>query len=142
MSIGKFLKQCLMQFFIISTCVTLATAVVGPYLLPNFKVGFDTFYSPIMVGIICTLPSFVFYSKQELDLRHTIYRRIIHMVIIAGGLTVLNWYVGNFVSLSYIPAYIMTVFVIYVIVILISWILESRDAKLINEQLNRLQNSK
>lgn len=142
MSIGKFLKQCLMQFFIISTCVTLATAVVGPYLLPNFKVGFDTFYSPIMVGIICTLPSFVLYSKHELDLRHTIYRHIIHMAIIAGALTALNWYVGNFVLVSYIPAFIMTVFVIYVIVMLVSWILESRDAKVINEQLNRLQNSK
>ncbi len=142
MNIRSFLKQCMMQFFVITSCVTFATAVIGPYLMPNLQMGYHMFYSPPLIGLICTLPSFILYSKKELDLKHTIIRRMVHLLAIEILLCIPNWLSGNLKTVPALLVFIVTVLAVYLIVNLVGWFFESRDAKAINEGLKRLQNRK
>lgn len=139
MTIRDFVRQCVMQFFIITSCVTLATAVIGPHLLPDLQVTYDLFYSPLIIGLVCTLPSILLYSKQELNLRRTIFRRCLHLLAIEILLSSLNWYAGNLKTVPDLLLFMITVLGIYLIVNLISWLMESRDAKVINDGLKKLQ---
>lgn len=140
MSIRVFLKQCMIEFFIITTCVNVATALFGPVLMPNAEFGFYAFYSPLISGFIGTLPSFIFYSKRELNLRQTIIRKILHLSVLLTILTVFGWLNGNVSDLTGMLLFMLMVFLVYLAVNAISWVLGNRDAKLINQGLKALQN--
>lgn len=142
MNFRAFLKECALQFFIITTCVNVATAIIGPVLLPGITFGFEVFYSPVISGIMGTLPSIILYSKKELNLRQTIRRKVLHLLALEALLTVFAWFNGNLSSASDVFLFMFMVFVIYLAVNLISWALESREAKHINAALKALQEQK
>ncbi|HWR22972.1 MAG TPA: DUF3021 family protein [Feifaniaceae bacterium] len=140
MSFRSFLKQCAMEFFIITTCVNVATALIGPVLHPQMTFGFQAFYSPVISGILGTLPSIILYSKKELNFRQTIIRKILHLIALEALLTGFAWLNGNLSDIFTALLFIGMVFLVYLAVNLIGWTLESREAKHINEGLKALQN--
>lgn len=142
MSFRAFLKECALQFFIITTCVNVATAIIGPVLHPDLKFGFGAFYSPVISGVLGTLPSIILYSKKELNLRQTILRKVLHLVALETLLTVLAWLNGNLSNVFDTLLFMFMVFAVYLAVNLIGWGLESREAKHINAGLKALQNRK
>lgn len=139
MSLRMFFKQCMMEFFIITVCVNVATAIIGPVLMPEAILKFDAFYSPLIGGFLGTLPSIILYSKQELNLRQTILRKVLHLVTLESLLTGVAFLYGNLASLSDALLFLLMVFLVYVAVTFISWVLENRDAKRINAGLKALQ---
>lgn len=142
MSFRAFLKECALQFFIITTCVNVATAIIGPVLHPDLTFGFGAFYSPVISGVLGTLPSIILYSKKELNLRQTILRKVLHLVALETLLTVLAWLNGNLSNVFDTLLFMFMVFAVYLVVNLIGWGLESREAKHINAGLKALQNRK
>ncbi len=140
MSFRVFLKQCAMEFFIITTCVNVVSALFGPVLMPGEEFGFYAFYSPLIAGFFGTLPSFILYSKRELNLRQTMIRKILHLVVLITTLTVFGWLNGNFSDLSGTLLFMLMVFFVYLAVHLIGWMLGNRDAKQMNRALKTLQN--
>ena len=140
MSFRAFLKECALQFFIITTCVNVATAIIGPVLSPGLTFGYHAFYSPVISGIFGTLPSIILYSKKELNLRQTIIRKVLHLAALEALLTILAWLNGNLTNVTDILLFMFVVFMVYLAVNLISWALESREARNINEGLKALQN--
>lgn len=140
MSFRDFLKECAMQFFIITTCVNVATALIGPVLHPQMTFGFYVFYSPVLSGILGTIPSIILYSKKELNLRQTIVRKVVHLIVLEALLTGLAWLNGNLSSVFTTLLFVFMVFMVYLAVNLISWALGSREAKHINAGLKALQN--
>ncbi len=142
MSFRVFLKQCAMEFFIITTCVNVASALFGPVLMPGREFGFYAFYSPLIAGIIGTLPSFIFYSKRELNLRETMIRKILHLAVLITTLTVFGWLNGNFTELSGALLFMLMVFLVYLVVNVIGWVLGNRDARQMNQGLKALQSRK
>lgn len=139
MRIWTFIKSCVIQFFVISTCVTFATAVAGPYLMPDVELGFTAFYSPLAIGFVCTLPSVVLYSRKELNLKQTIIRRVLHLLLIEVLVIWLNWMSGNLETFTSAAGYCVKVLAVYLAVHLVLWFLGSRDAKQINAGLKELQ---
>jgi len=142
MNFRIFLKQCVMQFFIITTCVNLAIAIVGPVLMPEATFGFYAFYSPLISGILGTLPSIILFSRKELNLRQTIIRKILHLIVLEGLLTIFALINGNLSDVLSTAIFMSMVFMVYLAVNLIRLGLENRDAKLINEGLKTMQNRK
>ncbi len=139
MSLRTFLKQCMMEFFIITVCVNVATAIIGPVLMPGATLKFDAFYSPLIGGFLGVLPSFLLYSKKELNLKQTMLRKALHLVVLEALLTGVAFLYGNLTSLSDALLFMLMVFLVYVTVTFISWVLENRDAKRINAGLKALQ---
>ena len=139
MSLRGFLRQCAMQFFIITTCVTLATAIMGPVFMPGRLFGFNAFYSPLLAGFLGTLPSLVLYSRKELDLKRTILRKALHLLVLEAILTGFAWLNGNITDAPKALLFILMVLAVYLAVQLIRFGLEGREAKRINAGLKALQ---
>jgi len=142
MSFRNFFKDCVMRFFIIATCVSIANALIGPMLMPGKTLTFYAFYSPPIAALLGTLPSLVLYSKRELTLKQTIIRKVLHLLLLEALLTVVAWLCRNVGTPGEILLFMLMVFVIYVSVTLISLWLQSKDARQINEGLKALQNRK
>lgn len=142
MSIRSFLKRCIMQFFIISTCICIATALVGPILMPNATLKYPAFLSPPIAALLATLPSLVLYSKRELTLKQTIVRKVLHLLILEVLLTVVAWLCRSVSTMNETLLFMATVFLIYVAVGLFNLLLQNKEAKQINEGLKVLQSRK
>lgn len=140
MSIKSFIKQIFMNFFIITTFVTLATAIVGPFFMPDATFGFGAFYSPLFASAIGTLPSFIFFSRKELNFKQTVIRRILHLAVLEAVLTGFALLFNNFTEIYGALMFMLMVFIIYLAVSIINLLLGGKDAKQINDGLKSLQN--
>lgn len=140
MSFRLFFKQCVMRFFIITTCVTAATALLGDLFMPGKTFGFSAFYSPLIAGFFGSLPALVLYSKKDLDLKQTILRQLLNLFLLTALLTTLAWLNENISDLRGILLFIAMILAIYLVVTAASLWLESKDAREINEGLKKLQN--
>lgn len=142
MSFSSFLRSCAIRFFIIATCLNVATAIFGPMLQPKAMFGFDAFYSPLIGATLGTLPSIILYSRKELNLRQTIIRKVLHLLaleIIIIGFSIL---VGKNFSLFQIMLFVGIVLIVYLAVNLIGQLLQIKDTREINAGLRALQNRK
>lgn len=140
MSFRAFFKQCVMRFFIITTCVTAATALLGDLFMPGKTFGFSAFYSPLIAGLLGSLPAFVLYSKKELGLKQTIVRQLINLLLLVVLLTTLAWLNGNISDIRGAVLFVGMVLAVYFVVTAAALWLERKDAKEINDGLKRLQN--
>ena len=139
MNFREFLRQCAIIFFIITTCICLATAVVGPSLKPELALSFESFYSPLIGGGIATLPAFILYSRKELSTRQTIIRKILHLIAIEIIFIALSRLSGDTFDFGETMILASAVFVVYAAVNVFGWFLISREAKKINTALKSFQ---
>lgn len=142
MSFRVFLRNCAIRFFIIATCLNVATAIFGPMLQPHVRIGFDAFYSPLIGALLSTLPSIILYSRKELNLRQTILRKVLHLLaleIIIIGFSIL---MGKHFQTFQLVLFMGIVLVVYLAVNLIGQLLQIRDTREINAGLQALQNRK
>lgn len=139
MSFRAFLKNCMMEYFIITTCVTAAIAVLGISFDPTAKFGYEGFFSPLIFGLISLLPSFVTYSRRELSLRQVLLRKGFHVIVLEVMLIVFGFWSGLLHNPVEASLFGLTVFVVYIAVNLISWLLDKKEASDINKTLKSLQ---
>lgn len=142
MSFSSFLRDCAIKFFIIVTCLNVATAVFGSVLQPGVTLGFDSFYSPLIGAALGTLPSFILYSRKELNLRQTIIRKVLHLLALEIVIIGFSFSIGKSFNLFQIMLFIGIVLVVYFVVNLIDRLLQIKDTREINSGLKALQNRK
>lgn len=139
MSFKDFLKRCLMQYCIITTCVTAAIAVLGQSLDPSAKFGYEAYFSPLIFGLISLVPSFAVYSRKELSFRQALMRKLLHFFLLEAMLVGFGLWSGILVNAVDACFFGLTVFIVYVVVNLIEWQIDKKDAKEINKTLKSLQ---
>ncbi len=142
MSFGSFLRLCAIRFFILVTCLNVSTAILGPVFQAEEMFGFSAFYSPLIGATLGTLPSIILYSRKELNLRQTMIRKILHLLvleILIIGFTIL---IGKNLDFIQIMLFMGTILIVYLVVNLISQLLQLKDSRQINSGLRALQNRK
>lgn len=139
MSFRAFLKRCLLQYFIITTCVTAAIAILGLALDPTARFGYEAYLSPLIFGFISLIPSFVTYSREELPFRETLIRKAFHVIVLEATLIAFGFWAGILHGIGEASSFAVAVFVVYLAVSLISWRLDSKAAGEINELLKSWQ---
>ncbi len=139
MSIKSFLKRCLLEYCIITTCVTAATAVLGLSISPEAMFGYEAFFSPLLFGLLSLIPSLVTYSRKELSFRQTIIRKVLHLLLLEATLTAFGHWNGMFQAFGDIAFFMLAVFAVYILVHLINWQLDRKEAGEINRILKTLQ---
>jgi hypothetical protein len=139
MSFKVFLKRCLMEYVIITTCVTAAIGVLGQFLDPTARFGYEGFYSPLIFGFISLVPSFVTYSRRELSLRQTLVRKVLHVIILEAMLIAFGFWTGILRTPAEASFFGLAVFAVYIAVNLISWLLDKKEANELNRTLRSLQ---
>lgn len=139
MSIKAFLKRRLLEYCIITTCVTAVTAILGLSISPEVRFGYEAFFSPLLFGLLSLIPSLVMYSRKELSFRQAIIRKVLHLLLLEALLTAFGHWNGMFQASGDIAFFMITVFAVYILVHLISWQLDRKEAGEINKTLKALQ---
>lgn len=142
MSLKAFLKRCLMEYFIITTCVTAAIGVLGLSLEPTAKIGYEGYFSPLIFGLVSLVPSFAMYSRRELSFRQALVRKFLHFTLLEAMLIAFGHWAGILLGFGDTISFALAVFIVYLAVNLLSWHLDSREAGEINKTLKALQRRK
>ena len=141
MSRREFFKVALMQFFIIVTLINVVMAVLGVIFRPDERFGYDAFLAPLIYAACSMIPVLLTYSKRELTVKQMIIRQVLNLLAIEAimigiglsGSNVLREQPLLVVSLA------LSVFIIFVLVLVISWILDLGQAKQMNIDLENYQ---
>lgn len=141
MSKKEFLKALLYKYFIIVTLINVVIFVLGSIFRPNDTFGYDAFLSPLVYGLISIVPVGLFSRPRELTLKQAIVREVIEFLVlefllIFFGLGTVNLKAEN---LSLIIGFALSIFFVYLLVFLISWLLDARQAKQMTENLLAFQ---
>lgn len=139
MSFKDFLRKILMNFFIIVSCVNLAIGILGVNYDSNAALGYEAFFSPIIFGLIATIPSIIQYSPRELTLNQMLFRRVVHFIILEVLLIGFACGSGIIRGTAMVISFSVSVFLVYLVTTIIRWIIDSNTANEINKGLKKLQ---
>ena len=141
MSIKQFIVRKLGLFFMLSTLITVAIYLLGSHFDGEARFGYDGFLSPLLYAGCCVLPSLVTWSKRELKPRELILRELIEFLLTEAVVLCLSFR-SRMIDTSR-PAVVLgiavSVLVIYLLVFLFSWLVNSAQAKQVNEELQAFQ---
>ncbi|MDF2904874.1 MAG: hypothetical protein K0R34_195 [Herbinix sp.] len=139
MKLIDFLKKTLRDYFIIVTGINLAMAILGMNMDAERSFSYEAFYSPLIIGVVALLPSFVMYSYKEISLKKMVIRRGLHLLMLELILIGFGYVSGFFEDRTIILPFILTVFLVYIFTLVFRLILDRRTAQEINKGLKRLQ---
>ncbi len=139
MSLRAFLKQCLMQYFIITTLVTAATGILGLSVDPGARFGYESFFSPLLFGFLSLAPSVVTFSRKELSLRQTLLRKTLYLLLLEGTLIAFGVWSRILRSSSEAALFALAVLIVFALVNLINWLTGRREAEEIIRILKSMQ---
>jgi hypothetical protein len=135
---GDFVRKNLMNFFIIVTCVSVLIGVLGLVFEPDRRFGYEAYFSPIIFGIIGILPSLVTYSKKELTIKKMLLRNILQLIVIE--IMILSFgYLMGIMKRDMLPSLAFSILIVFLIVHLVSWFIDSKKAVKLNEELKVFQ---
>lgn len=135
----EYYKVAFTQFFIIVTLINVVMFVLGMIYQPDARFGYDAFLSPIIYAACSMLPVLLTYSKKELSVKQMFFRQVLNLLAIEG--IMLGIGLAGSAELASHPALVvsfaLSVFVIYVLVMIISWVLDLGQAKQMNIDLEK-----
>ena len=141
MSIKQFIVRKLGLFFMLSTLITVAIYLLGSHFDWEARFGYDGFLSPLLYAGCCVVPSLVTWSKRELKPRELILRELIQFLLTEAVVLFLAF--RNRTIDTSRPAVVLgiagSVLVIYLLVFLFSWLVNSAQAKQVNQELQAFQ---
>ena len=141
MNLKQFLIRKLVLFFALSTLITVAVYILGTVFDPGARFGYDGLLSPLIYAGACVLPSLVTWSKRELNPRELILRELIQFLLTEA--VVLGLAFRSRTIDTSRPAVVLgiagSVLVIYLLVFLLSWLVNTAQAKQVNEELLEFQ---
>ena len=141
MSVKEFLVKKLGLFFMLTTLITVAMVILGTRLDSAARFGYEGFLSPLIYAGCCVLPSLVTYSRRELKPRALIAREALQFVLTEAVVLALAFR-SRAIDTSR-PAVVLSlagsVLVIYLLVFLFSWLVNSVQARQVNGQLQAFQ---
>jgi len=139
---GKdFLKNSLMCFFIIVTCVNVSTYILGSQFDSGATLTYDAFLSPIFFGVCSSIPNVLMYSKHELSVKEIIVRKILQLVLLEVLLCFVLFGTKNAVAADRdaIVAFMVVVFIIFIAVHVITYAIDLGAARTMTIDLKEFQ---
>lgn len=142
MTFKEHFKSVMSMYFIIVTLVNAATFVLGSIFRSDQTFGYEAFLSPLVYAAIALVPMLCMYSKRELTFRQYILREVFQLFAIEAVLIIFGLGTESLLpeNRKLTAAFAFSVFVIYVLVVIISWLLDLKQAKTINSDLKSFQN--
>ena len=138
MSRREFYKIAFIQFFIIVTLINIVIFVLGMIFRPDDRFGYDAFLAPIIYAAFSMIPVVLTYSKRELSLRQMIVRQVLKLLAIEGIMICIG--LSGSPQLREQPVVVgcfaLSVFMVFALVTLISWILDLGQARQMNIDLD------
>lgn len=137
MSRREFLRIAFTQYFIIVTLINVVMFALGVIYRPDERFGYEAFLAPLIYAACSMIPVLLTYSKKELSVKQMILRQVLNLVAIEGIM------IGIGLSGSpelvkqplLVVSFAVSVFLIYLFVMILSWVLDLGQAKQMNMDL-------
>ena len=141
MSFKQFFIEKLSLFFMLTTLITIAIFVIGSAFDADARFGYAAMMTPLRYAACCVLPTFVTYSRRELKKKELIARMALELVLIEAVMLFFAFTspVIDTNRISVVLVIAGSVFIIYVMARLFSWLRESAEARVLNEDLQRFR---
>lgn len=142
MSFKSFLKSICSTYFIIVTLVNLATFVMGSIYRPEERFGYGAFLMPLIYGSLGILPMCVMYSKREMTLVQVLIRKMLQLILLEVLLIGFVFGYGDFSkdNIVQMVSFAVTVLVVFILVHVISFVLDVQQARQMTLDLLEYQN--
>lgn len=134
--------EMLVTFCVCTTCITILEGAMGTVFFPKEQLDYGAFFAPPIFGGISVLLGFVTWSKKELSVKQTLFRKVIHLLLIEGMVFGLNYISGNIFSAEVNVALMAGIASVYIAVHIILWTNDQKSANLFNEKLREYQAAK
>ncbi len=136
--------ELLITFFTSTTLVCILEGILGSMFYPGMKIDFGAFFSPPLFGLLSVL--FGLFAgiksskrKSEIEGPEAIIRRMIHLILIIGSVFLLNAVNGRTFSVSQSILIIFSVTIIYLLVYLVIYLNDRKNALDFNQKLKNYQ---
>ena len=141
MSFREFLKSAVKTYFVLVTLIVFATYLLGMIFRPDAELTYEAFLSPLIYGLLGVIPAFLMYSKKELTVGQLLWRKALQLVCIEAVLVFFGFgaRVLSRDNLSLVLSFMLSVFVIFVLAHLITYILDKEQARQLNKALGEFQ---
>lgn len=141
MSFKQFFVEKLSLFFMLTTLITIAIFVVGSVFDAEAHFGYDAMLTPLRYAACCVLPTFATYSRRELKKKELIARMALELILIEAVMLFFAFTSPaiDTTRISVVLVITGSVLIIYVMARLFSWLRESAEAKVMNEDLQRFR---
>ena len=138
MKLKEFIKSTLASYFIIVTLVNVATLVLGSIFRPEQRFAF---LAPLLYGALGLIPVFIMYSPKELTIKQIVIRKIVQLIALEFILVLAGFGRENLKAenLALIASFALSVLIIYVLVHVISWVLNLEMARQLTMDLQSYQ---
>ncbi len=130
MSLKEFALDRIKDFFIITTLVNIVMFVLGTIYQQGQLFSYEVFLLPPLYGFFGTLPSWITYCRRELSTRQLFIRKIVQ-VLVLEVLMILIIFPREMLrkeNLGMILSLAISIMVVYLLVLLISWLLDKKCA--------------
>lgn len=135
MELRELIKKLVISYPIIYGCSMMATFVFCLVFYPDSDFGLYYFGEMFLFALAADLPSLVFYSKRELSHKELMVRIIIHLLLLEGVLLVIGRLMGLHENITEGIFFFFIVLAVYVVVWLLVFSDDARQAKEINKAL-------
>ena len=128
----------LRDYFIIFSIIIILTA--------SLNVTHSFTFREIMLSALFAfagnLPSLIYYSKKELSIKSRKIRMLLHFILIEVVVLSFGNLMGQVSKVADNLIFALEILVIYILVILVTWLLDRKTANEINQQLASLRSEK
>lgn len=141
MEIKRFLINKLILFFMLSTLITVAVALIGSAFDGDAELSYRDMLTPIRYAALCLLPTLVTYARRELSLRALLLRKALLLVLLEGVMLCIAFTSPVIDTAN--PLTVLTiagsVLLIFLLVNLFTYLKDAAEAKTMNRDLEQFQ---
>ena len=142
MNLKEFIQKFIYQYFII--LVGIFCAVIGycKVFYPTAAFDANDLTDFFLQAFVADLPLIIMYSKKELSTRQYVIRRILHFILLEGAMVWIGTINTFFVGIKDRIGFIICVALVYVFVCVISYLVDMRAAKEMNQKIKERRKEK
>lgn len=141
MEFRRFLINKLILFFMLSTLITVAVALIGTAYDSEARLSYSQLMVPIKYAALCLLPTLATWSRHELSVRGLILRKALVLLLLEAVILVIAFTSPAIDTMrtEVVLTLAGSVIVIFVLVNLFNWLKDSAEAKKLNRDLAAFQ---
>ena len=137
----QFLIDKLILFFMLTTLILFAIFFIGSAFDADARFGYDAILAPVEYAFLCVLPTFVTYSRRELKPGELLFRIVLEFLLIEAIVLGAAFHSAlmDTTRISVVLTIAGSVLVIFLLVHIFAWLMDSIESMKMNQALAQLQ---
>ena len=137
----RFLIDKLILFFMLTTLILFAIFFIGSAFDADARFGYDAILAPVEYAFLCVLPTFVTYSRRGLKPKELLFRIVLEFLLIEAIVLGAAFHSAlmDTTRISVVLTIAGSVLVIFLLVHIFAWLMDSIESMKMNQALAQLQ---